>query len=59
MCEFSVARDRWVLMSNHYHLLAETPQANLVNGMQWLQTAYTVWFNGKPFSPLYIAGRPA
>jgi putative transposase len=35
----------WVLMRNHYHLLVETPGANLVAGMQWLQTAYTVWFN--------------
>jgi putative transposase len=35
----------WVLMGNHYHLLVETPEANLVRGMQWLQTAYTVWFN--------------
>jgi putative transposase len=37
----------WVLMGNHYHLLVETPGANLVSGMQWLQTAYTVWFNRK------------
>ena len=35
----------WALMGNHYHLLVETPGANLVSGMQWLQTAYTVWFN--------------
>jgi REP-associated tyrosine transposase len=35
----------WVLMGNHYHLLVETPRANLVSGVQWLQTAYTVWFN--------------
>jgi putative transposase len=35
----------WVLLGNHYHLLVETPGANLVSGMQWLQTAYTVWFN--------------
>ena len=35
----------WVLMGNHYHLLMETPEANLVSGMQWLQTAYTGWFN--------------
>ena len=35
----------WVLMDNHYHLLMETPEANLVSGMRWLQTAYTVWFN--------------
>jgi REP-associated tyrosine transposase len=31
----------WVLMSNHYHLLIETPEANLVAGMQWLQNTYT------------------
>ena len=35
----------WVLMGNHYHLLMETPEANLVSGMRWLQTAYTGWFN--------------
>ena len=35
----------WVLMGNHYHLLIETPGANLITGMQWLQTAYTGWFN--------------
>ena len=26
----------WVLMGNHYHLLVETPRANLVSGMHWL-----------------------
>src|SRR6266566_7396989 len=35
----------WVLMSNHYHLLLETPEANLVGGMQWLQNTYTRRFN--------------
>jgi putative transposase len=39
----------WMLMQNHYHLLVETPGANLVAGMQWLQTAYTVWFNRRPW----------
>jgi REP-associated tyrosine transposase len=34
-----------VLMSNHYHLLVETPQPNLVAGMRWFQTTYTVRFN--------------
>ena len=28
----------WCLMPNRYHLLIETPEANLVAGMQWLQT---------------------
>ena len=27
----------YVLMNNHYHLLAETPEGNLVAGMKWLQ----------------------
>jgi REP element-mobilizing transposase RayT len=27
----------WCLMSNHYHLAVSTPQANLVEGMRWLQ----------------------
>ena len=35
----------WVLMSNHYHLLVETPQPTLVAGMHWLQTTYTMRFN--------------
>ena len=32
-------------MTNHYHLLVETPSANLVAGMRWFQTTYTVRFN--------------
>jgi hypothetical protein len=28
-------------MGNHYHLLEETPEGNLVAGMKWLQGAYT------------------
>ncbi len=31
----------YVLMSNHYHLLIETPEPNLVAGMKWLQGVYT------------------
>jgi len=34
----------YVLMSNHYHLLLETPEANLVAGMKWFQGAYTQRF---------------
>jgi len=36
-----------VLMGNHYHLLLETPQANLVAGMKWLQGTYTQRFNAR------------
>jgi len=35
----------YVLMSNHYHLLLETPESNLVDGMKWFQGAYTQRFN--------------
>ncbi len=35
----------FVLMGNHYHLLIETPEANLVAGMKWLQGTYTQRFN--------------
>jgi putative transposase len=34
-----------VLMSNHYHLMAETPEPNLVAGMRWLQNTYTRRYN--------------
>jgi len=33
------------LMPNHYHLQIETPKGNLGMAMQWLKTAYTVYFN--------------
>ena len=37
----------YVLMSNHYHALLETPQPNLVRGMTWLQTTYTTRYNAR------------
>ena len=37
----------FVLMGNHYHLLLETPEANLVEGMKWLQGTYTQRFNSR------------
>lgn len=35
----------YVLMPNHYHLLLETPEGNLVAGMRWFQSTYTSRFN--------------
>lgn len=35
----------YVLMDNHYHLLLETPEANLSRAMQWVNVSYSVWFN--------------
>ena len=37
----------YVLMGNHYHLLVETPEGNLVPGMKWLQGTYTQRYNGR------------
>ena len=35
----------WVLMTNHFHLVIQTPEANLSRGMQWLNGTYADWFN--------------
>jgi putative transposase len=35
----------WVLMSNHYHLVVQTPQPNVSRGMHWLNGRYAQWFN--------------
>ena len=32
-------------MKNHFHLVLETPNANLVDGMRWLLSAYTIRLN--------------
>jgi REP element-mobilizing transposase RayT len=34
-------------MSNHFHLVVETPRGNLVPGMKWLLGTYTSRFNRK------------
>jgi putative transposase len=39
----------YVLMDNHYHLLARTRQANLKKAMQWFGTTYTQRFNRRHF----------
>ncbi len=43
-------RFRWsvtayVLMTNHFHLVIQTPEPNLSRGMQWLNGSYAGWFN--------------
>jgi len=35
----------YCLMSNHYHLVVQTPNANLMAGMAWLQSNYTIRLN--------------
>ena len=51
----------YCLLGNHYHLVIETPNANLVAGMAWLQSTYTMRLNhrhqqfGHVFSGRYRA----
>nr|WP_321349309.1 transposase [uncultured Methanoregula sp.] len=51
----------YCLMHNHFHLVVETPNANLVAGMRWLLSAYTIGLNhrhklfGHVFSGRYKA----
>ncbi len=35
----------YCLMRNHFHLVVETPQANLIGGMKWFLGTYTSRFN--------------
>lgn len=35
----------YCLMNNHFHLVVETPKANLVSGMKWFLGTYTSRFN--------------
>lgn len=37
----------YVMMGNHYHLLVETPEGNLVAGMKWFQGTYTQRYNSR------------
>jgi len=43
--DFEVRLFAFCLMSNHFHLLVETPRGNLSQFMQSLNTGYTVYFN--------------
>ena len=51
----------YCLLRNHFHLVMETPEANLVAGMRWLLSAYSIRLNhrhqlfGHVFSGRYKA----
>jgi len=52
MLERLIPRKRWIchawcLMTTHYHLLLTTRDANLASGMQWLNSMYASWLNGR------------
>lgn len=44
---FAVTVHTYCLMSNHYHLLIETPQPNLSTAMQWINGSYAGYYNRK------------
>ena len=37
----------YCLMTNHYHLLVETPEANLSQAIKWVNVSYAGYFNRK------------
>jgi REP element-mobilizing transposase RayT len=45
----------YVLLDNHYHMLVETPEANLVDGMKWFQSWRTDSFITQGFA-VYLPG---
>lgn len=45
VARYTIRLHAYVLMDNHYHLMLETPHANLSRAMQWLNVSYSVWFN--------------
>ncbi len=51
----------YCLLSNHFHLVVETPEPTLVAGMKWMRGTYTQRFNarhrmrGRPFAGRYKA----
>ncbi len=52
--QYGVILYAYVLMSNHYHLLIETPQPNVSRFMQRLNTAYGMYFRNKHRSPGHV-----
>lgn len=43
--QFSLVYIAYCLMGNHYHLLVNTPNANLSQAMHWINTKYSSYFN--------------
>jgi REP element-mobilizing transposase RayT len=55
----AITRYNWLchaycLMTNHYHLLIETPDGNLSNGMRQINGAYTQGFNRRHKRPGHL-----
>jgi putative transposase len=44
---FGIKVHTYCLMTNHYHFLIETPDANLSRAIQWINVSYAAYFNRK------------
>ena len=44
---FSIVIHAYCLMGSHFHLLVETPEANLSMAVQWINVSYATYFNRK------------
>jgi len=42
---YSVLVHTYCLMTNHYHLILETPEANVSRAVQWLNVSYATYYN--------------
>jgi len=43
--QYRVLIHSYCLMTNHYHLILETPDGNLSRAVQWLNVAYAAYYN--------------
>ena len=47
LLKYSMTSYAYCLMDNHYHLFIKTQQANLSQGLHYLNSAYANWFRNK------------
>ncbi len=67
--QYGVRIHGYCLTTNHYHLILETPHANLSQAVQWLNVAYATYYNRRHhfcghlfhgrFKALLLDGGPA
>ncbi len=43
--QYGIRIHKYCLMTNHYHLIIETPEANLSRAIQWLNVSYASYYN--------------
>lgn len=44
---FTIVIHAYCLMTTHYHLIVETPNANISSAIQWLNVSYATYYNRK------------